>query len=186
MIKHVFIDFDGTLADTKLANIDAYSAAFAKFGLPFSAKEYKKCFGLRFDDLCEHFNVPQELRQQLKDQKKMEYAKRKWEVELNESLVGLIRYWKRQGVTTTIVSTASKANLEGILEYFDIVNLFDNVICGESVKRGKPNPDAYFEALKLYKYPNPREVLVFEDSETGIKAAEAAGITNIIKIGFYE
>jgi beta-phosphoglucomutase len=52
------------------------------------------------------------------------------------------------------------------------------VVCGDEVARGKPHPAIYWElANRLDVAPAERaRVLVFEDSEPGLKAARAAGM----------
>lgn len=58
--------------------------------------------------------------------------------------------------------------------------MFDIIICGEDVSKGKPNPEVYETALKKLNISS-NEALVFEDSEIGMKAAENANI-NYVKI----
>ena len=58
----------------------------------------------------------------------------------------------------------------------------DAVVTGEDVNHGKPDPEVYLKAIEKLGCENLNEVLVFEDSEVGIKAAEAAGLSNIIKV----
>jgi beta-phosphoglucomutase-like phosphatase (HAD superfamily) len=50
------------------------------------------------------------------------------------------------------------------------------------IKRGKPAPDPYIAAMNRFKdIPiSPKNVLVFEDSVSGVLAASAAGATTIM------
>ena len=48
--KAIIIDFDGTLVNTFEANWMAYERAFSEEGLSISLEEYKKIYGMRFDD----------------------------------------------------------------------------------------------------------------------------------------
>jgi HAD superfamily hydrolase (TIGR01509 family) len=61
----------------------------------------------------------------------------------------------------------------GLLERFRFV-----LTC-EDVKRGKPFPDVYELAAKRFECP-AREVLVFEDSPNGLRAAKAAGASCVV------
>jgi beta-phosphoglucomutase len=58
----------------------------------------------------------------------------------------------------------------------------DVIVTGEDVKNGKPDPEVYNIAKEKLGVTDNSEVLVFEDSEVGIKAANNAGIVNVIKI----
>ena len=59
-----------------------------------------------------------------------------------------------------------------------VVERFDFVITAEEVARGKPFPDIYLEAAKRMQVP-PEQMIVFEDSQHGTRAALAAGACTI-------
>lgn len=183
MIKGIITDFDGTLVDTLNANAISYVNAFGKNGFTITEDQYKENFGLRFDDLCNALNIPddKELRNKIKEDKKKEYKLHYNLVGLNYGLFNFIAYSKSLNFKTCIASTASRDNLFGILEHYSIHKYFDYVVCGDEVKNGKPAPDVYLNALSKINL-SPNEVLVFEDSQVGLDAAKNAGIDNIIKI----
>jgi beta-phosphoglucomutase-like phosphatase (HAD superfamily) len=63
---------------------------------------------------------------------------------------------------------------------------FDVIVAGDDVLRGKPHPEAYEKAAALLGFET-RNCIAFEDSNTGLTSAEAAGtfaigIPNIIQI----
>jgi len=75
------------------------------------------------------------------------------------------------------LGTASK-NAMRIIEKLGIVNLFDVIIDGTKVSRGKPDPQTFTlgaEAIKMH----PSECVVFEDSIAGIEAGIAGGMYTI-------
>ena len=51
---------------------------------------------------------------------------------------------------------------------------FDKIVDGNSIKKGKPDPEVFIEAAKLLKVPNNNS-LVIEDSIAGIMAARRGG-----------
>ncbi len=53
-------------------------------------------------------------------------------------------------------------------------DLFEVIVTGDRVSRGKPHPDPYLQASAALGL-EPQRCLVVEDSETGARAAEAAG-----------
>lgn len=73
------------------------------------------------------------------------------------------------------------------IEYLHLENFFSLIIAGEDVKRAKPNPEIYNTIL--YKLNLlPENAIVFEDSNIGIEAAKAAGISyiKVTKTYFHE
>jgi HAD superfamily hydrolase (TIGR01509 family) len=52
------------------------------------------------------------------------------------------------------------------------------VVCLEDYVHGKPAPDPFLEAARRLGVP-PGDCVVFEDSPTGIVAAEAAGMAHV-------
>ena len=170
-IKAIITDFDGTLVDTIIANCFAYSKAFEACGLELDSNLYKANYGLRFDDLCKKIGIED-------NEIKKKIRSLKANIRVNNELLKFISMCKGQGIKTCVASTASKKNLYGVLKYFNLDLYFDIIISGDDVSKGKPSPEVYIKALDLLDC-EPEEALVFEDSEVGCEAAEAAGIQYI-------
>lgn len=178
-IKAIITDFDGTLVFTKEANTKAYQEACKLCGHEFDADKYKnEAFGLRFNEMCDYVGIPQEIREKVKELKKKVYPKYFNYLELNLPLFLTLIRLHNEGVKTCIASTASKENLNNVLKYLDIEDIFDYVITGEDVKHGKPDPEVYLKALEKCEC-NPEDAVIYEDSEVGFKAAEAANVKYI-------
>jgi HAD superfamily hydrolase (TIGR01509 family) len=56
-----------------------------------------------------------------------------------------------------------------------ILDKFNAVVCAEDYRQGKPHPDPFLTAAARLGVP-PEKCLVFEDTNTGIEAARAAGM----------
>lgn len=181
MIKYIITDFDGTLVDTKEANIMAYRNAFSQCGYEFDDSLYEKAFGLRFDDMCNTLGIPDDstIRNKIRTAKSIEYIKYFNLIKVNTALVHFIS--SLPDVKVAIATTASKKNFTNVTDNV-VKTKFDIVVTGEDVKHGKPDPEVYIKALEKLGCKDPSEVLVFEDSETGIKAATKAGLYNIVKV----
>lgn len=74
-----------------------------------------------------------------------------------------------------VASNAEAANVDFVLERAGIRDCFRAVVNGHDVKRPKPNPDIYLRAAELLGI-KPGMCVVFEDSDTGVTAARAAGM----------
>lgn len=181
MIRYIITDFDGTLVDTKQANMMAYEEAFNENGYEFSDELYEKAFGLRFDDMCDMLGVSQNktVRDKIRTYKAEVYPKYFDVIKPNMTLLNFIASLK--DVKVAIATTAAKKNFENVMKNV-LHATADVVITGEDVEHGKPDPEVYLKAIEKLGCENLNEALVFEDSEVGINAAEAAGLSNIIKV----
>ena len=65
------------------------------------------------------------------------------------------------------------------LRALGIADLFQAVVTAEDYHRGKPSPDPFLEAA-LRLGVSPEKCLVFEDTATGIAAANAAGMKSVL------
>src|SRR5262249_39256526 len=75
------------------------------------------------------------------------------------------------GVPYALVTASSRAIMEAVLNVTGLS--FDVTVCGEDVRRGKPDPEPYLLAAARLGVPAAGGV-VLEDSPTGIAAARAA------------
>lgn len=187
MIKYIITDFDGTLFDTKKANTLSYKEAFNELGYVLNEDQYSAAFGLRFDDMCNALGVTENkmIRDKIKKKKAELYKKNVSFTFLNNKLLEFLKWQRSLGVKIAIASTASRENIESVLAYhskFDSVFIFDAIIAGDGVLLGKPNPEVYETAMEALGADDPSEVLVFEDTDIGIQAANNAGINAVIKV----
>ena len=77
--------------------------------------------------------------------------------------------------TLAVASTATRKTVAATLKHLNLSKYFKHVMTGGDVKNVKPDPEVYLETLKRLGLKSS-ECLVVEDSETGIAAANKAGI----------
>jgi HAD superfamily hydrolase (TIGR01509 family) len=79
-----------------------------------------------------------------------------------------------------IVSGASLAEIQPVIDAAGITGLFSFVVTSDDVLEGKPHPEGYLVALGLLRGSladlQPGQVAVIEDTEAGVLAAKAAGM----------
>jgi beta-phosphoglucomutase-like phosphatase (HAD superfamily) len=78
-------------------------------------------------------------------------------------------------VPKAVGSNAERANVDFVLEEFNLKDQFRAVIDGFQVERPKPFPDIYLKAAQILER-DPRNCIVFEDSPTGLEAGRLAGM----------
>lgn len=175
MLKLLISDMDGTLLSTEEANLRAYQRSFQEVGVRLTPEAYRAAFGLRFDAMVERVasHLPPEDREHVRRRKIDLYPSFFGDVLLNHALVEFLRF-SRPRHTVALATTSSRANAEALLKHFGLTEDFDQLVFGEDVKHGKPDPECYRLLIERVG-ARPGETLVFEDSEMGVAAAEAAG-----------
>jgi len=79
------------------------------------------------------------------------------------------------GIPRAVATSASRLDVERLLDPLGLLRRFDAVVTAEDVRRGKPDPEVYLLAAESIGVP-PGQCLVFEDSVVGIQAARRAGM----------
>lgn len=178
-VKLLITDFDGTLVDTFEANYRAYAEAFDAVGRGLTRERYRECFGFRFDRFMDAMGVEDDaVRAEIRRIKGECYPSHFSHLVVNRPLLEMLRAFRRSGGKTAIASTAREVNLLNVLRHIGADGDFDLVLAGESVRRGKPDPEIYLTVLDRLGV-GADEALVFEDSPVGFAAAESAGIRYI-------
>lgn len=81
-------------------------------------------------------------------------------------------------VPIAVASSAPKRLIEAVLAATGLLRYFAVTVSSEEVPRGKPSPDVFQAAVRRLNL-DPRRCLGVEDSNNGIHAAVAAGLTVI-------
>lgn len=79
-----------------------------------------------------------------------------------------------------VASNAEPANVQFVLDEAGLRPYFCAVVDGHQVEHPKPAPDIYLRVCELLEMP-PADCLVFEDSASGIRAAQTAG-TKVVAV----
>ena len=98
---------------------------------------------------------------------------------MKPGVTGLLQTLKKNGRKVALASSTRKAVVEQELRDAGILPYFDRVICGDMVKRSKPEPDIYLEACRQI-HVMPEQAYAIEDSYNGIRSAHAAGLHPIM------
>lgn len=77
-----------------------------------------------------------------------------------------------------IVSGSRRSSVVVSLKALNLLDKFDVLVCAEDYERGKPAPDGFLLAAEKLGVA-PAGCLVFEDTDLGIEAATAAGMTSV-------
>lgn len=184
-MKLIMVDLDGTLVDTTKVNYNAYKEAINQFGYEMDYEYYSKfCNGRHYKEFLPQVTTDDEkVLREIHKIKKDVYKKYLHMAILNTNLLEIIRLFHKNGSGTALVTTASKKNVNDILDNFNLHDDFDLIITNEDVKKLKPDPEGYILAMERLSV-KAEECIIFEDSEVGIKAAESTGAAVFVVKGY--
>ena len=173
-------DLDGTLIGTERLLIDTCIDTLASFGHAVSRDFVTSMVGVSeaegFRRICAHINVPLDpvdFGAAWSRANQTAYAKG---IPLMPGVAELLALLKSQSMPVAVATNSStagarrKLGLAGIGDRFDVVIGFDAVPCA------KPAPDVFLAAAAALAV-NPAQCIAFEDSDPGVIAALAAGMT---------
>lgn len=177
-------DMDGTLFDTNEVNFFAYKEALKKFGVDFKRDYwYKNCIGVNYKNFLAPLGITDEkILSEIHEVKKTLYEKNLFRAKENTRLFEIIEQI-RPVYNIALVTTASKKNVGEILKTFGRFEVFDKIFTQEDFKNLKPDPECYFKAMEYFG-TKPEHTIIFEDSESGLKAAETSGAFYYKTFGF--
>lgn len=180
-VKGFFFDLDGTLVNTHEANFLAYKQAIADVLGREAGQELRREIenGGNSDAFLPliFVDITEEQIKEIKAIKKTLYAGHLHTSEINTFLSTFLEHMSKH-YTTALVTTAKRQNAQEVLKAHDIEKYFDFCVFGDDVAAMKPDPEAYLLALERAKL-KAEDVLAFEDSSKGIKAAHDAGIRTV-------
>ncbi|MFH1504312.1 MAG: beta-phosphoglucomutase family hydrolase [Candidatus Omnitrophota bacterium] len=176
--KGAIFDLDGVIVDTVPLHFKAWKRMFNEYGKSFDFDEYKnKVDGIPRIDGARA--VLSNLSEQELDQaaaKKQDYFLEFLDIEeikVYQSTAALTRELRDAGVKRSVIS--SSKNCRQILERVNLIDLYDVIITGNDIKKGKPEPDVFLLAAEKLGL-EPKECVVFEDAVLGVEAAKRANM----------
>ena len=179
-MKLALFDLDGTLFNTNDVNYYAYKRALNDYGYDIDYEYFCDfCNGRNYKvfipDLVEN---KEDVIEGVHDAKKKYYSLFLDKVIVNDHLFNIIKSIKND-YKIILVTTASKKNTMEILDFTKTTKLFDDIITGDDISKPKPDPEGFNYAIGKYN-ALPQDVIIFEDSEVGVIAAEATGANVMI------
>ena len=181
MIKALIFDFDGLIMDTESPAVDGWKAIYAEYGQEFPLQTWIRAVVGVSDskfDAAAHLAAMTGLSLDLEALRKQALTYREQVQSKLSALPGVIDYIKtarRLGLRLAVASSSGRDRLEGYLHQLGLFDDFDGIVCREDVQHIKPDPDLFLKARDTLQLQTD-ELLVFEDSQNGILAANRAGM----------
>jgi beta-phosphoglucomutase len=177
-MKAAIFDLDGVIVNTVPLHFKAWQGMFSEYGKKFSFEDYKeKVDGIPRIDGAKAIltDLNEDELRKAADKKQgyfIEYLNSE-NTPVYNTTVDLIKAIKKEKIKRGVIS--SSKNCLPILKKVNLVRLFDVIITGNDVTKGKPDPQVFFMAAERLS-AEPGECFVFEDAVLGVEAAKRAGM----------
>lgn len=181
-IKAFLFDLDGVIVDTAIYHYQAWKRLANELGFDISEEFNERLKGVSRTDSLDLILAFGGLT--LPDERKVELATQKngWYLDLvsrmtpDDILPGVANFFsqvRKAGLLTALGSVSKNAPL--ILERIGMTEVFDAVIDGTKISKGKPDPEVFTKGAAELEV-RPSECVVFEDALAGVEAGKRGGM----------
>lgn len=177
-IKAVCFDLDGLMFNTEDVFYISSEVLLERRGLKMTRAIMDVMLGRRplesFRAFCDYLGLDEEPADLLAESRLIFHDLLNDQLKPMPGLFELLQLIEDRNLPKAVATSSPKDYLENIFDRFHLSPRFPIQLTAESVTHGKPNPEIYLKAADLLGV-RPENMLVLEDTETGTRAAAAAG-----------
>lgn len=177
--RHLFLfDLDGTLVHTDSLYIKVWQMLVEEMGMHITITDDIYNTIIRGNDdahVMQMLSIPGTFASILSKRKdELFQSMMESEIRIIPFATEMIRYIKQtMGNFVSIVTNCNRSTAEAILKFMQVEHLVDFLIVGSECPKSKPFPDPYLEAIQRYKHFKKDQVIIFEDSKSGLLSASS-------------
>ena len=179
-----YFDMDGVIFDSERLVLEGWQEIAAKYGIKGIEEVLPRCLGVNAQATREIFreyygqDFPyDEYKKEASALFHSRYGNGK--LPLKPGVKELLSYLKENGYLVGLASSTRQAIVEQEIRDAGLMPYFDNLVCGDMLKRSKPEPDIYLKACENLDV-EPRMAVAVEDSYNGIRSAKRAGMVPVM------
>lgn len=174
--KAFIFDLDGTLIDSEKYHADAFEEAVkALTGYLLTEDERREFFESHTSSfvpvLAERHGLDLDAAATLKY--KRSHVRKHFKTDVFPGAIHFMRKWRGRK-RMALASNSPRHFVRDALVEGKMIDIFEAVCTADDVANRKPDPEMYLLMLEQLELA-PQDVLVFEDSPSGVLAAQAAG-----------
>jgi beta-phosphoglucomutase len=178
----VVFDMDGVVLDSIPQHLRTWQQALAPLGIEVTADVHYPLEGVPTERtaqlLIEHYlgrACSEEEAQQLANAKRA-FFRQTFEPRFIRGILPLIHDLRDRGYRLALVTGSAQSVVDESLAPTGVTDLFEVIVTGDQVTRGKPDPEPYRTAAARLGLA-PAQCLVIENAPLGIQSAQSAGMT---------
>lgn len=190
MKNAIIFDFDGVIIDSEPIRYETYRELFLKeYSIELPDKDMTfvgRTSGENIASFLKKYNLKGDVNE-LMDKRNVLLNKafsKKENIKPLPGVFDLLKHLNSHKIKLAIASNSTKEYVTNILNYLGIDNIFDVILTGDMVNKGKPNPEIFIKVAKMLNEKR-KDCMVIEDTLNGILAAKAAGMKVIAITSFF-
>ncbi|WHS58824.1 HAD family phosphatase [Pseudomonas sp. G2-4] len=180
VIQGFIFDMDGVLVDSEPVYMKEERRSYARYGVTLNETELSRFVGTTQRYMWSVIKTEYGLADAL-DCLMAEHHRQLLETLHSAPLPAmpgvtqLLIALKKAGIPCAVASSSPRELVELILRHAGLQLFFNEIVCGDDVKRSKPDPEIFLMAAKRLGV-SPSSCVVIEDSSHGVAAAKAASM----------
>lgn len=183
-IQAVLFDMDGLLLDTERIVQLAWNQAGEAMGYGKIGESIVETIGLNRSSRDQYFkskygeDFPFDVFSQLSTEAFVKYKEENG-ISVKPGAVPLLSWLSDRKIKMAVATSSSEGYAASVLDEAGLLPFFQRLICGNMVKRSKPEPDIYLTACEALQV-DPTRAMALEDSPFGLESAWRAGVLPIM------
>lgn len=180
-IKTIIFDFDGTLVDSEHFHFNCWNEVLKQYNVKLEYDYYINNYAgiptpLNSETLIKKHNLSISSKDLSNHKERITEERLKTEeIKFMPNALTTLEYFYNLKTPMLLVTGSPRNDVDFILEKTDIKKYFEFSITRSEVTESKPHPESYLKAIEKSNY-NPENILVFEDTKSGVESAKLANL----------
>lgn len=178
-ITALIFDMDGLLVDSEDLAAEALGTFLARHGRDIQQGTMEQTLGRRLPEaisiVAKSYALDGDLETLTSEYEHLRMEAIRGRVTPMLGAREILLWAQTAGLKTALATSSQRSQSMESLTHAGLAGLFDVEVTGESVVRGKPDPQMFLLAAELLG-ETPSACVVFEDAPAGLQAAAAAGM----------
>ena len=102
-------------------------------------------------------------------------------IDIKDHVAETLGFLKDRAVRIALATSTGRERAMQRLSDVGILDFFDEMVCGDEIVKGKPDPDIYIRACEQLGV-SPAEAVAVEDSVNGVISADTAGLYTVMVV----